>query len=112
MDNPFLEIVERLDRIESILEQISELEFMKDLNNNKDQIGDIKLAQEVTGLARSTIYGLVNKRQVPHFKKGGKLFFSSTELIAWIRQGRQLTKSEIFQEVERQQVLSCKKYKI
>ena len=62
-------------------------------------IGGIELAEEITGLTRPTIYGLVSKQKLPHFKRGKKLYFSRTDLESWIKSGRKKTISEIESEV-------------
>jgi excisionase family DNA binding protein len=42
----------------------------------------------IVGLKRSTLYALTSNRQIPHFKRGRKLYFRRSELIVWITQGR------------------------
>jgi hypothetical protein len=69
-------------------------------HNEPDEIGGIALAQEVTGLARPTIYGLVAQSKIPCMKQGKKLYFSKQELTNWIRQGRRKTIADIEAEAE------------
>lgn len=111
MQNPFEEITQRLDKIEELLEKLSAFESAGNFDNTQDMIGDISLAEKVTGLARATIYGLICKKKIPHFKKGKKLFFSKHELINWIKDGRQPTKSDLYKEVELSQIRTCHKRK-
>ena len=54
----------------------------------KPDIGDIRIAREVTGLSDSTIYAKVWKREIPFMKMGGKLFFSRKDLTQWIQSGK------------------------
>ncbi len=50
-----------------------------------DRIGGIKLAVEVTGKARQTIYNLVAQREIPHSKpKGVGLVFCEKDLREWM----------------------------
>ncbi|WP_052731238.1 helix-turn-helix transcriptional regulator [Spirosoma radiotolerans] len=67
-----------------------------------NSIGGIELAQQITGLARSTIYNLVSQRKIPFSKpqNSGRLYFVESDLRAWIQEGRWQTKNEIAQEVE------------
>ena len=60
-----------------------------------DQIGGIDLAQQITGLAKPTIYGLVAQSKIPCMKQGKKLYFSSRELTDWIKQGKRKTVADI-----------------
>jgi predicted DNA-binding transcriptional regulator AlpA len=64
-------------------------------NSKNDEIGGIELAIAITGLAKATIYGLVAARQIPHSKRGKKLYFSRGELLEWIGSGKRRTQSEI-----------------
>lgn len=54
----------------------------------------IKQASEFLGLAKPTIYGLVSKRKLPHFKRGMHLFFDIDALINWVKEGKRKTKEE------------------
>tara|TARA_R110002051_G_C8744325_1_gene499493 strand:+ start:2597 stop:2932 length:336 start_codon:yes stop_codon:yes gene_type:complete len=50
---------------------------------------------KLTGLAKPTVYGLCRKNEVPYHKRNGRLYFFRSEIIAWIKQGRQKTNLEI-----------------
>ena len=63
-----------------------------------DETGGIDLAVEVTRLSKSTIYGLVARRQIPHSKPAKHLYFSRKELLSWINDGKRKTESEIKSE--------------
>lgn len=69
-------------------------------NTEKDEIGGIDLAIEITGLAKPTIYGLCSERKIPHSKRGKKLYFSRQELTEWLKQGKHKTQGEIAFEAE------------
>jgi predicted DNA-binding transcriptional regulator AlpA len=76
-------------------------------SSESDQLGGIELAQQVTGLAKPTIYGLAAQSKIPCMKQGKKLYFSKRELTDWIKQGRRKTITEI--EAEANSYLSVKK---
>ena len=40
------------------------------------------------GLSKSTIYRLTSANEIPHIKKGGKIWFERTVLIAWLKDGK------------------------
>ncbi len=65
----------------------------------KDQIYGIKKASEVLGIAIPTIYTKTSKGDIPHFKKGKKLYFRHSELMNWIEGGRRKTFQEEKQEL-------------
>ncbi len=47
-------------------------------------VGDL---MEITGYRKQTIYNKVNSKEIPHRKKGGRLFFFPDEIINWIDEG-------------------------
>lgn len=50
------------------------------------------------GLTRESIYNLIAKKAIPHYKPNGKtLYFKKEELSAWIAAGRVATTAEINQ---------------
>jgi excisionase family DNA binding protein len=44
--------------------------------------------------AKQTIYGWVSKKEIPYNKGGKSLRFLKSEIDAWIKQGRKLTRTE------------------
>lgn len=52
---------------------------------NADLIHGAAAAAEFTGLPRRTIYNMVEKEQLPHIKRGRRLFFRRSELEAAFR---------------------------
>ena len=95
--NPFEDILLKLSSIEStnnvILNKLSKLE------NQDPEIGDIRLAEKTTGYARQTVYQLVSARRIPFLKKQGKLFFSKSDLIEWLREGTNKTIEELTKDI-------------
>jgi excisionase family DNA binding protein len=98
MSNPFEDITARLDRMENLLEHLSQ-PLMPPLPA-ADEIGGVDMAAAVTGLAKSTVYNFVCEGRIPHMKRGKKLYFSRSELLAWIREGKRKTQADIVKEVE------------
>lgn len=56
------------------------------------EIGGLELAEEITGLARPTIYMLTSTNAIPHMKVGSKLRFNRTDLMKWIEDKNQQVK--------------------
>lgn len=87
MNNPFEAIDRQLDNLEALLVEI--LRHLRGSNSyDMPEIGGIELAQKITRLSRSRLYALVSARQIPHAKRGNKLYFTRTELQAWIILGK------------------------
>jgi predicted DNA-binding transcriptional regulator AlpA len=56
------------------------------------EVGGMALAKEITGLSESRIYALVSIRQLPHSKRGNKLYFNRADLLAWVKVGDRIEK--------------------
>ena len=91
--NPFEEITARLDALAVDVRALKSSRTMND--KPADEIGGLDLAVEITGLARRTIYKLTHRREIPHRRVGGRLYFRRSELEAWIDAGRRRTVAEI-----------------
>ena len=52
------------------------------------EVGGIELAQQITRLSKPRLYALVSARGIPHSKRGNKLYFDRSELLAWVAAGR------------------------
>ena len=91
MENPFLNLKAKLDAL------ASDVRALKSRTNEKpaDEIGGLDMAVEITGLARRTLYKKTHRREIPHRRVGGRLYFSRVELLRWIEAGRRPMASEI-----------------
>lgn len=61
----------------------------------REEILSIKEAAALLKLSVKTVYLKIQGREIPHYKKSNRLYFLHTELIEWIKTGRQKTKEEI-----------------
>lgn len=59
-----------------------------------DRVGGIKLAEEITGFARQSIYNLASKRKIPHSKRNGTLVFSEKTLRDWLLENQRPLQDE------------------
>lgn len=90
------------------LEQIVLASVRKVLNetthgnsNTDDQWFNIEQASEFIGLAVQTIYQKVSGLEIPFHKRGKKLWFLKSELDQWLKEGRQRTRKEIEDDIEK-----------
>jgi predicted DNA-binding transcriptional regulator AlpA len=106
MNNPFLEIDRRLSNIETLI--LNSLNKRTEATQNEIE-KPIKLDDVVklTGLTKPTLYGYVQRNELPHFKKGNRLYFFKSEIIDWIKTGKKKTQKEI--EAEANAYLSNQK---
>jgi excisionase family DNA binding protein len=64
----------------------------------QDEILTADDAANLIGVSLQTLYGLTSARKIPHNKRGKRLYFDRQELIAWIREGKRKSMSEIENE--------------
>ena len=70
-----------------------------------NEVSDLKLltiqeAAEFLKLTVPTIYSKVSKGELPVMKRSKRLYFSSTELMEYLKGGRKKSNAEIEQEAE------------
>jgi hypothetical protein len=91
MNNPFESIYARLINLEAL--SLETLQHLRGASKPAEEIGGIELAQEITRLSKARIYALVSAGQIPNSKRGNKLYFSRTDLLAWVSQGKRGTQA-------------------
>lgn len=97
---------ERLDGIEKLLQssQMADLELFSELLT-------IQQASKFLNLSVPTLYSKVSRKEIPVNKKGKRLYFSKSELVKWVRSGRQQTEEEIQEQADQLLVSIHKKRK-
>lgn len=65
--------------------------------SGKDEILSMQEAAGMLSVAIPTMYGYVYRKEIPYMKRRGRLYFSKTELLDWLKSTRRPTKDEIQQ---------------
>jgi hypothetical protein len=89
------ELFDKVENIERLL-----LSQSNELQPEADQLLTIQQAGEILHLTVPTMYGLVQRAEVPVCKRGKRLYFSKQELTNWIMSGRKKTIQEISEETD------------
>ena len=89
------QILESLERIEHLLGQNESGNFTA---ISDGQILSVDEAAKFLNVTSSTIYKHTFRREIPHVKKGKRLYFVKSELVDWVKSGRVKTSYEIEQE--------------
>ncbi len=84
---------EKLVTIERLLLSIS-----NDPQPEADKLLTITETAEIIHLSVPTVYGLVQRSEIPVCKRGKRLYFSKLEVTNWIMAGRKKTTDEISAE--------------
>ena len=79
--------------VTQLLDKLENIERLLLIKSNTPQpesdiLLTIKQAAEILHLSVPTIYGLVQRAEVPVCKRGKRLYFSRQELTTWIMAGR------------------------
>jgi len=74
------------------------------------EILNVDEASEFLNIAKQTVYTLTSKREIPHFKRGKKLYFKLSELQNWIDVTKRKTVSELKADTENFLKESSKKF--
>lgn len=83
------EMNRRLERIEDLLLDRSMPQ------KAEPDLMSINEASSFLNLTVATLYSMVSRKQIPHSKRGKKLYFSRIELSEYVRDGRVLTNAEV-----------------
>ena len=97
MDNPFQELYERLDRIEGLLVIVKDHKTPES-EDDDERLLNVREAARYLGDAVATLYGRTSKNEIPFYKRGKKVYFKKSELLAWIEEGRVKSQSQIIGE--------------
>lgn len=91
----FEETKKEVSEVRKIVQELKALSEKGSLQIETDDPKSIDDIEIMTGFAKPTIYGYCRKKIIPHHKINGRLFFFKSEIIEWIKQGRQKTNPEI-----------------
>lgn len=94
MNNPFEVIDARLSNIESLLLAIKHSSQVSTLSTEKDELLTVQDAAHFLSLSVPTIYSLISKGELPVMKRSKRCYFSKTDLLQYVRQGRKKTLAE------------------
>jgi excisionase family DNA binding protein len=95
MNNPFEVIEARLSNIETLLLDIKHKPKQVETTDHPEQLLTIQQAAEFLSLSVPTLYTKVSRAELPYMKRSKRLYFSRTELLGYLRDGRKFTKAEI-----------------
>ena len=90
--------VTRLSRKLEVIEKLLLSKFDQTGSETSDQLLTVEEAAEFLRLSTPTIYSKVSRGELPFMKRSKRLYFSKTELMEYVKEGRQQTNAEIDSE--------------
>jgi|TARA_R110000796_G_scaffold214702_2_gene330639 excisionase family DNA binding protein len=100
MKNPFNEIEERLNNIENLITELKNKPNQVEQKAASEQLLTIQEAAQFLNLTVPTIYSKVSKRELPVMKRGKRLYFSSIELMEYLKGGKRKSNAELEDEAK------------
>jgi len=100
MKNPFNEIEERLNNIENLITELKNKPNQVEQKAASEQLLTVKEAAQFLNLTVPTIYSKVSKRELPVMKRGKRLYFSSIELMEYLKGGKRKSNAELEDEAK------------
>lgn len=88
----FEEIIQKIsDRVtDNIIKTINPSTTLQE-----DHFLTIDETAKLLNLAKPSVYGLVHQNKIPYHKKSKRLYFLKSEILDWIKSGKQESKSEL-----------------
>ena len=100
MENPFEIIDERLSRIESLLEKTFAKINEFDSNSSVRKIMNVEQVSNYLGVSKAYIYKLTGSNNIPHSKRGNRLYFEQKTINNWVLENKVLTQKEIERQAD------------
>jgi hypothetical protein len=114
MEIPIEKIIERLESMESKLDQLLRCQTHEETNNfpsllTLNGLVEYLLFKMGKKVAKATIYGYINKKTVPYIKRDHSLLFEREKIDAWLVSGRKSTNDEIKVQADLRMVAANRK---
>jgi excisionase family DNA binding protein len=97
--NPFELIDARLASIENLLQELKQVPPAGVIQPTEELLS-VQQAAEFLRLSVPTIYAMTSKGELPFMKRSKRCYFSKSDLINYLKEGRQKSNSEIAQDAK------------
>lgn len=91
--------MEQSDTLKRIWETLTHIEELLSEQRTAKKSGCNLLSPEevaeYTGYTKRYVYKLAQEKQIPHYKRGARLFFRKDEIDQWLLENRVITNDEI-----------------
>lgn len=89
------QLYEKLNTIEKLIVERGQIPV-----EEPDQLLTIQQAGDLLSLSVPTLYGYVQRNEIPFCKRGKRLYFSKHDLTNWVKASRRKTLSETAEEAQ------------
>ena len=84
---------------ESVKRVLSDTLIARTESKEFPELLSVDLAAAYLNLAKQTLYGFTSRSEIPHIKRGKKLYFKKSELEKWLSDGKRKTVDELETEL-------------
>jgi excisionase family DNA binding protein len=95
MENPFEIINQRLDRIETLLNKLYSNGGGNGIKNSCPELMDVSQVSDYFNFSKSYIYKMTSTHNIPHSKRGKRLFFDKEKVTNWALENEIWTQEDI-----------------
>ncbi len=95
MENPFELLNDRLARIENLLQNLYHKGNALESIEIAPKILNTQTVAEYLNLSSSCIYKLTSSKEIPHSKRGKRLYFDKNEIDKWVMKNKCVTNNDI-----------------
>lgn len=92
MNNPFEVIEARLEIIENLILDLKHGALKVEPIEHSEKLLNVQEAAQFLNLTVPTIYSKVSRGELPVMKRSKRLYFSNTELMEYLKEGRKQVK--------------------
>lgn len=101
MENPFEIIIEQLTSIEMRLATVEKKLNYSNEEENYSTVMNLNQLCNYCGFTKSFVYKKTSTKEIPHYKRGKKLFFKKEEVDKWIFKDKVKTMDDLQREATR-----------
>lgn len=78
-----------------LMESRYSVDGLESIHKGEEKPLNIEEIASLINVSKQHVYFLTSKKQIPHVKKGKRLYFYKSEILQWLKEGEQKTDKEI-----------------
>lgn len=98
MPEAVCQLLQEINSIKNYLLNSSPLNNGQNFSKPEKEFLTVEEVSNILDLKKSSIYQLIYQNKIPHYKRGGRLYFDSIEIDEWVRSGKRKTLDQIKKE--------------
>lgn len=100
MDNPFLEILNEVQKVNRRLEQLERHIKKSEEKNNEEEENLLNVDQvcKLLHIKKSTLYGYCSRKEIGYYKRGRYLYFCKQTVLDFIKKHKKAVGSTTVQD--------------